>query len=355
MKPKISIIVPIYNVEAYLSRCLDSLIAQTITDIEIIAVNDGSTDNCLDILKQYAKKDKRIKIINQENSGVSAARNAGIEITKGDYIGFVDPDDWVNKSMYEDMYRIATNNETDIVMCSYIREFGTHSKIKDFDMSDIVQYRGWEVKQKVLRRIVGPLDNELGHPELLDAWGTVWSKLYKANIIKENCIVFTDLNVIGTNEDSLFNIQTVYYANSFIFINKPYYHYWRANDSSVTTVYKKSLIDQWTNLFSIIENFLKENRLPGEFYVALNNRIGVNSLGLGLNEISRSNRSSWLNKLKQLKQILNHHYIKRSFQTMDMSKFPFVWRMFYYCAKIRFSIGFYFMLICIDYLRKVIR
>ncbi len=112
MKPKISIIVPIYNVEKYLRRCLDSLLIQYFKDIEIIAINDGSTDLSLQILNEYAIKDDRLKIIDQSNGGVSSARNAGIDAASGEYIGFVDPDDWVDKEMYENHVSNCTDGES---------------------------------------------------------------------------------------------------------------------------------------------------------------------------------------------------------------------------------------------------
>ena len=97
---KISVIVPIYNVSNYLKRCLDSLIRQTLKDIEIICINDGSSDNSLEILVQYSQKDSRIKIINQENRGVSEARNSGINIAQGEFLSMVDPDDWIENNLY---------------------------------------------------------------------------------------------------------------------------------------------------------------------------------------------------------------------------------------------------------------
>ena len=185
----------------------------------------------LEILQEYAKKDDRLVVIEKENGGVSSARNTGLLAAKGHYIGFVDPDDWIDKEMYEELYNTAIHDHADIVMCTYIREFGTHSKEKKFNMPEKICYQNEEVKSEIMRRLVGPMNEEVANPELLDAWGTVWSKLYRADMIKENKINFIDLNVIGTNEDSLFNIHTFYYANTFVFLNKPFYHYWRANDN----------------------------------------------------------------------------------------------------------------------------
>ena len=104
---KISIIVPVYNVEEYLERCVDSLITQTYHNIEILLIDDGSTDNSFSICNRYAKTDKRVKTISQANNGVAAARNAGLAIATGDYIGFVDPDDYVDKDMYETLYNLC--------------------------------------------------------------------------------------------------------------------------------------------------------------------------------------------------------------------------------------------------------
>ncbi len=111
---KVSVIVPVYNVEKYLEECIESLINQTLTDIEIICINDGSTDNSLKILEELQKKDNRIKIINQKNSGVSSARNNGIENATGEYIGFVDSDDWIDSDYYEKLYNTAKKYNSDI-------------------------------------------------------------------------------------------------------------------------------------------------------------------------------------------------------------------------------------------------
>src|SRR5574344_49484 len=117
-KISVSFIIPIFNTEKYLKQCLNSIISQTLSDIEIICINDGSTDNSLCILENFAKKDKRIKVINQKNKGQSAARNKGITLAKGEYIAFVDSDDWAQPDMLEKMYNRATQDDTDVTMAS---------------------------------------------------------------------------------------------------------------------------------------------------------------------------------------------------------------------------------------------
>lgn len=127
-KFNISVIIPVYNVKKYLRRCLDSLVNQTISDIEIICINDGSTDSSLEILKEYAKKDERIKIINQENQKQGAARNRGLEVAQGEFITFVDSDDWVDADYLEELYNAIINSNVNIAVASMIRNKGNRSK-----------------------------------------------------------------------------------------------------------------------------------------------------------------------------------------------------------------------------------
>jgi len=123
--PKISIIVPVYKVEKYLRRCLDSIVAQTFTDWECILIDDGSPDNSGKICDEYVAKDGRFRVIHQENQGVSAARNAGLDAAKGEWIGFVDSDDWIEPNMYEYLYNDALETRSDAVICGFV---GQHKK-----------------------------------------------------------------------------------------------------------------------------------------------------------------------------------------------------------------------------------
>ena len=217
---KVSIIVPVYNVEKYLERCLDSLINQSFHDIEILAINDGSTDRSLEILKKYESTDNRIKIINNSNVGVSETRNIGIMESKGEFIVFVDSDDWIDKDMIEKMYKFMVNEKSDMGISTYIREFGDHSRERKFNLPEINIYENEQVKNDLFRKLVGPLGSELSNPEYVDALGTVWGKMYKANILKKNFLKFIDLNEIGTGEDILFNIYVFNYIRLCIIIGE---------------------------------------------------------------------------------------------------------------------------------------
>ena len=127
---KVSIVVPVYNVEQFLPDCLDSLTNQTLKDIEIICVNDGSPDNSLKILEEYAQNDDRVKIITQENQGVSAARNAGLKTAVGEYIGFVDPDDWIDLDFYSKLYDAIQESNADISVATIMRKQGNLEKYR---------------------------------------------------------------------------------------------------------------------------------------------------------------------------------------------------------------------------------
>lgn len=348
--PKVSVIVPVYNVEKYLYRCIDSLINQTFKDIEIIAVNDGSTDNSLNILNEYCEKDNRVRVINRQNSGVSESRNKGIENSTGDYILFVDSDDWIDEDMIKQMYYHGKSSDSDIVMCSYMREFENHSKEKLFDLVDITVYEDDDVK-KLNRQIIGPINKELSSGEGIDSLGTIWAKLYKSDLIKKSGNKFIDLREIGSAEDTLFNIFILKHANRITFINKPYYHYWKGNEESLTSGYNPNLIKQWESLFKYIENFIKENNLGSDFHEALNNRIAMSMLGLGLNECNKKNKLSTIKKVKNLSLILNNDLISKSYKNFDVNKFPIHWRLFYIFNKNKMAFSSYCMLNAIEFLR----
>lgn len=351
MKPIISIVVPIYNMESYLPRCLDSLLAQTYPLFEVIAVNDGSTDGSLAVLESYASADARIRVIDTANDGVAAARNHGLASCRGEFIGFVDPDDWVDREMYGEMHAAALEHNADIVMCAYTREFGTHAKPKSFPLPDLTLLRDDEVQTGMTRRLIGPFGVETASPEHLDAWGTVWSKLYRAELLKKGGILFEHLSVIGSNEDTIFNVMAFRKARSFLFLNRSYYHYWRANEDSITTRYKPELLQKFLVQYEKLDEAIGDGPDASVYRKALNNRIALNAMGLGLNIISRSNPASLWGKLGQIRGLLSQPRMKAALSEFDVSVSPFVWKLFFTAAKLRLALPIYVMLNGIELLR----
>lgn len=347
--PKVSIIVPVYNVEKYLHRCMDSLINQTFKDIEIIAVNDGSTDNSLNILNEYCVKDDRVRVINKNNGGLSSARNIGIDEAIGKYILFVDSDDWIDLNMINQLYTTSTVNNCDVTMCSYSREYSNKSREKIFSFDEVTIFNEVECKN-LHRRIIGPIGSELANPEHNDSLVTAWGKLYKSNIIKNNNIKFVDTSVIGT-EDCLFNVYVFSYVKSAVFINKPFYKYWKENNNSLTSIHKSKLKDKWLKMYSYIRNFLDAGNYDESFYNALENRICMSTLGLGLNECNKANKVSEIKKIINLKEILSNKEINNAFKHLELKYFPIHWRIFYTFNKYKMAVLSYLMLNSIEFLR----
>ena len=344
-KPLISIIVPVYNTEKYLNKCLDSLINQTYKNIEIICINNGSTDNSHSILNQYQELDSRVNVVNTINEGVSIARNVALDIAKGEYIMFVDSDDWINLNTCEIAINTVNEQHADVVMWSYIREFSQKSSPKSIFESDKV-FDEQECK-KLHRRFIGLIDDELARIENADALCPVWGKLYKSSLIQKNNIRFTDIRLIGTYEDGLFNLNIFKYVKKAIFINQYNYHYRKDNVSSITTKYKTNFLKNWTNLYTIMKEYILENQLENIYIEALNNRISVNVLGLGLNVLNAEVSS--YKKIKLIDEVINSKQYKNAVKNLKINYMPIHWKLFYLCAKCRFSVGVYILLLCIKY------
>lgn len=348
-EPKISIIVPVYNTEKYLVKCLESLIHQTFENIEIVCINDGSTDASLEILKNYESMDKRIKIIEQTNKGLSEARNVGVKNALANYVMFLDSDDWIDVNACEVAYKTVIEHKADIVMWSYIREFETKALPKKiFDKNDeFLVFEGKEA-QMIQRRMVGLVGNELKIPENIDALVTAWGKVYRKDIIIKNNVKFIDTKKIGT-EDALFNLYVLGYTKKIVFINEYFNHYRKDNMQSLTSNYKERLYSQWKNLFSYMEVYIKANHLDATFQQAWNNRIALSIVGLGLNIMQ--SKMSGLNKVREIKKIICSPEYRKAYKQLTLKYFPLHWKIFYGCAKYKCGLGVYLLLMCI---RKVI-
>lgn len=217
--PKVSVIIPIYNVEKYLRKCLDSVVNQTLKDIEIICVDDGSPDNCGAILDEYALKDNRIKVIHQENKGLSGARKAGMEIATGDYLAHIDSDDFVEKDYLHTLYTSAKEYNADISVAPM--KFYTDKKITDAAKfaEGIICYDLYD-KLALLRN-----DNQ-------SFWISVINKLYSKKLIEQLKKV-PNPEELNLGEDCLWMVKAAYYANKIVGTCNSCYYY-RYNPSSIT-------------------------------------------------------------------------------------------------------------------------
>lgn len=345
----VSIIVPVYNVEKYLKKCMDSLINQSLNDIEIICVNDGSTDSSRLILEEYHSLDKRVIIVDKENEGLSSARNEGMRYATGEYLMFVDSDDWIDLDTCNMAFITAKKYNADLVFWSYVREFPYKSKERFLFSEDEIVFDEKLVKMNLQKRLCGLSGLELRHPEDANTLETAWGKLYRTEKILNNKVEFIDTKKIGT-EDALFNIYAFEYIQKAVYIKKCFYHYRKDNDKSLTSQFKFNLFDQWQKLFDLIYDYIIDRKLSEEFINALQNRIALSIIGLGLNIVSSQAPTS--NKIKWINQILNDKRYSKAFDELDLHHMPLHWKIFFWCARMKFSWAIYFLLNSIQKIRK---
>ncbi len=227
--PKVSIIVPVYKVETYLKRCVDSLINQTLEDIEIILVDDGSPDNCPQMCDEFAKQDHRIKVVHKQNGGLSSARNAGIKISTGDFLGYIDSDDYAEPDMFEKLYVCAIENNVDFVMADYYRISNDSKSSKTLDIRG-----GLYTKQDIINEIFPILimRESVDYGPLLP----VWNCLYKTEFIKQNNLYFDE--EIKWSEDCIYSSILGYKSNSFYYLKGECVYNYIYNIGSISTSYK---------------------------------------------------------------------------------------------------------------------
>lgn len=244
---KISIVVPVYNVENYLSRCLNSLLNQTLKDIDIICVNDGSTDSSVEILKDFANKDSRIKIINKENGGLLSARNYGMKYVTTDYVGFVDSDDWVEPDTYELALAAMEKNNVDFV------SWGAKIVVENIDEDNI-----GVVLAKDYHNIKNVGYKEINDSILCRTTVTVWNKLFKTEIIKDNNLTFPNGLIYEDNE---FFLKYAIYCKSAYYIDKYLYNYLQRSNSIIGNMCTKKsnkaldYIKIYENIYKYYESF----------------------------------------------------------------------------------------------------
>lgn len=334
--PLVSIIVPVYNVSEFLPQCMESLVRQSYPNIEIIAVNDGSTDNSLEVLNQYAQKFPQIKIISQANAGLSAARNTGIASSIGEYLCFVDSDDWIDTDTCLKAVEAVLKNNVDIVCWNYVKEYRHNSiPVQCIKVNEL--YDESTVK-KLYRRIVGPIKEELAFPQYLDSLSTAWGKLYKSELIRKNSISFVSTKEIGT-EDLLFNIEVFSHIRRAYLMADCLSHYRKYNSTSLTATYKPNLAVQWTNLQNRVLAIIGQDKELRQAYM---NRIALSIIGIGLNEYT--SKDSIKSKKERINRYLCGRYPSQALNQLHLRYFPIHWKLFLGSAKYHHIWIFMFLL-----------
>lgn len=244
MSPKVSIIVPVYNVEKYLKRCVDSLVGQTLKDIEIILVDDGSPDGCPKMCDDFAAADSRIKVVHKPNGGLGSARNAGLEVAQGEYVAFVDSDDYVLAETYATFVKKAEKYALDTVFGGYVYHF-PNGRQEDRALTDMLC-----VSKDVANFIDGMLTDD-------NIVVSVWTSIYRRSIIEDNNLRFVSEREY-LSEDIMFNIDFLVRCRSVGSVPKAFYHYCY-NGDSLTQSFKPEKIVSSFRLFETIVQRLEQH------------------------------------------------------------------------------------------------
>ena len=281
----ISIVVPVYKVEAYLNRCVDSILAQTFTDFELILVDDGSPDNCGKICDEYAEKDKRIKVIHQENGGLSAARNAGIEIAQGEWITFIDSDDWIHPSYLRVLYEAVTANGADVSV-------GRYKEVYDEDVDN------------------GAINPDITMVNTEEFWvnnrtnATVaWGKLYKRSFFDELRYPLRKID-----EDEYTTYKVLFKNKDIALVNVAIYWYYQ-NPNSISRMNYISVMDDVTQSFYEQYCYFKDSEFKKAYLMSIENY--ADSISQGIWKMKADRSGQYAEKLEKernrLKAFLAEH------------------------------------------------
>ena len=309
----VSVIIPVYNVEKFLNRCVDSILSQTYKNIEIILVDDGAQDSSPQICDEYAHKDIRVKVIHKNNGGLASARNAGLKVAKGDYILFVDSDDWIKDITVEELLNIAVKNQVDFVRFIPVsagypdRPDGTPINFGTEDFMEDGVYN----KEKMIRDIYPRL---FVTPQLtMGPIVAAWRSLYNRKFLVDNNLYFDE--EVKYSEDAIFSAKVVYNSNKFYYIKGGYYYNYFYNTSSITKSFKK---DRWNVCKILSSTFKKEfgNKSDYDFSKQLHLEDIYNVLNaLGQNTYIES----FKNRYKYVKDIFNDNFTKQSMKYINLT------------------------------------
>ncbi len=347
-KPLVSFIVPVYNGEEYLTACVNSILSQTFSQIELLLIDDGSTDKSGELCDDLAANDSRVRVFHKENGGTHTARNLGVEHANGEYLMFCDPDDWYDVDTVEQLAAHLTTENLDVLRFSYVREFrGTSLKKQNTFLQERLYT---DMECEVLRRqTVGLIGTELSHPENFNFLASVCFSAYKADIIKANQITFDNIREIGTFSDGLFNIKFLKYAERFRFVDKAFYHYRKTNAASATSNYRKDFLDKQLLLFDKIEHYIADQD-SSEYRQAFGNRLSYSVMELCNNALK--NQSSVSVKYKEIRKILKTPQLRDAYKYFNTRFLPPIWKLYYGFIKLKSALIVYSMTSALLFIQK---
>lgn len=324
MLPKVSIIVPVYNVERYLDRCMQSLLSQTLKEIEIILVDDGSPDNCPTMCDDYAKKDLRVKVIHKKNSGLGLSRNIGMKHATGDFIAFVDSDDYVDIRMYEKLIKVADKNKSDAVFCGIKKEIYSGKFIDISEVQKETTYEKEYLSDLMLDFVSGKPFEKKERPLQMSVWHAIYSK----DLIFQNELEFKSERII-VSEDLPFQISFFKLAESITFIPDILYTYCY-NSSSLSKKYDVDKFFKIKDLFYLLTDLLSYEDV--NLYRCNRYLIGLARVFVFQISISKLKRNDKRNSIKRICEDIE---LQNSILNYRVKYLPYYARLYYILMKYR--------------------
>ena len=331
--PKVSIIVPVYNTEKYLRQCIDSITVQTLTEIEIIIVDDGSAAECATLCDELAKNDSRIKVIHKENGGLGLARNTGIEAACGEYVGFVDSDDYIKPTMYESLYEAAKENDADLAISGIcfvggntFNQSGDYSEKHYFKENTVFEEENME---RLLLGVVGALPNEAEDSR----YGvSVCKNIFRHSLFDDGIRFFSERKIIS--EDTLFMVDYIKCAKKAVGIPGAFYCY-RRNDESLSKSYKSDRFEKVLIFLSELEDHIKDILPKEKYHLYLDRLIQGYGRILCSQEImyARDKRIKYCHLRARLKSICTHEKMAAVLKAYPWYQLPKKQAAFAFCMK----------------------
>lgn len=322
---KVSVIIPVYKVEKYLERCVKSVINQTLKDIEIILVDDGSPDICPKMCDDFAEIDSRVKVIHKKNQGLGMARNSGLEIATAEYVMFVDSDDYIHHEMCETLYDKAILYCVDGVLCGYKLDINGNV-VKCLMPGMPNQEAVIDYKMEYMPELIGCLPNE----GVFQLYGfSVWNMLFKNEVIKNYCLKFESERSF-VSEDALFQLDYASRANKLLLLPKDYYYYCQ-NEGSITKRFDVTRYDRQIELYKEICRRVKSYGLP---IPQMNLRLKRVMLYECLFAVSEAIKYlSFAKSISRLKYIMNNEVLQRVLKTYPINEMTLQNKVFYTLLK----------------------
>lgn len=310
VKPRVSIIVPVYNAAPYLNQCVSSLTNQTLQEIEIILINDGSTDDSLAVCAALAATDDRIRLIDKPNGGVSEARNDGLRAATGAYVGFVDPDDWVDTDMYERMLATLTAAQAEICLCNYVKE------TKEGTVPVLVKQSGTIEKEAILGDIVA---NVIAKPSFrsgeTDIMGSVCRLLISRELLERENIWFD--KEVAFMEDLLVCVEAFLKCARIAIDSGAYYHY-RVHDSSTVMAYKPKFYPRQKQAFAKLQELLVREGEAAALAPRMANRCIIIALLALANEAHKDNPMPFREKIRNIDKIVADEELSATLEKIEL-------------------------------------